>query len=181
MPVEANLDTPGGPIESQWDLRRYPGQPRQICFSCLWCSKKDSIRIKGNWVSICGLDSGEHVTMICVHQRGNQKMYNTWQWSYSTACKHSRPHLRTLENNPRDIPHKHGKHSTGLSTYEPWVRTYSELFSCKSVLTVCSNRAQPNEIHTWGRAPRGPYSESSQVRRAAPTNSRIRPTSGDLR
>ena len=24
MPVKANPDNPGGPIESQWDLRRYP-------------------------------------------------------------------------------------------------------------------------------------------------------------
>ena len=77
MPVEANPYTPRGPIESQWDLRRYPGQPRHICFSYLWCSKKVSIRIKGNWVSICGLD--KHVTLICVHQWGNRKMYNTWQ------------------------------------------------------------------------------------------------------
>ena len=80
MPVEANPDTPGGPIESQWDLRRYPGQPRQNWFSCLWCSIKVSIRIKGNWISICGLENGEPGTMICVHQWGNRKMYNTWQY-----------------------------------------------------------------------------------------------------
>ena len=80
MPVEANPDTTGGPIESQWDLRRYPGQPRQNWFSCHWCSKKVSIRIKGNWVSICGLENGEPGTMICVHQWGNRKMYNTWQY-----------------------------------------------------------------------------------------------------
>ena len=41
------------------------------------------------------------------------------------------------------------------STYGPWVRTYSKLFSCKSVLMVCSHRAQSNGICTYGRASRG--------------------------
>ena len=50
---------------------------------------------------------------------------------------------------------KYGKHSTGPSTYGPCVRTYSKLFSCKPVLTVCSYRAQSNEIHTYGRVSRG--------------------------
>ena len=50
---------------------------------------------------------------------------------------------------------KYGKHSTGPSTYGPWVRTYSKLFSSKSVLTVCSYRAQSNEIHTYGRVSHG--------------------------
>ena len=50
---------------------------------------------------------------------------------------------------------KYGKHSTAPSTYGPWVRTYSKLFSCKSVLTVCSYRTQSNEIHTYGRVSRG--------------------------
>ena len=50
---------------------------------------------------------------------------------------------------------KYGKHSTGPSTYGAWVRTYSKLFSCKSVLTVCSYRAQANEICTYGRLSRG--------------------------
>ena len=49
---------------------------------------------------------------------------------------------------------RYGKHSTGPSTYGPWVRTY-KLFSCKSVLTVCSYRAQSNEIYTYGRVSRG--------------------------
>ena len=53
---------------------------------------------------------------------------------------------------------KYGKHSTGSSTYGPWVRTYSKLFSCKSVLTVCSYRAQSNEICTYGRMSRGSLS-----------------------
>ena len=46
---------------------------------------------------------------------------------------------------------KYGNHLTGPSTFGPWVRTYSKLFSCKSVLTVCSYRAQSNEICTYGR------------------------------
>ena len=50
---------------------------------------------------------------------------------------------------------KYGKHSTGTSTYGPWVRTYSKLFSCKPVLTVCSCRAQSNEIWMYGRVSRG--------------------------
>ena len=50
---------------------------------------------------------------------------------------------------------KYGTHSTGPSTYGRWVRTYSKLFSCKSVLTVCSYRAQSNEICTYGRVSRG--------------------------
>ena len=50
---------------------------------------------------------------------------------------------------------KYGKHSTGPSTYGPWVRTYSKLFSSKSVLTVCSYRAQSNEIHAYGRVSHG--------------------------
>ena len=50
---------------------------------------------------------------------------------------------------------KYGKHSTGLSTYWLWVRSYSKLFSCKSVLTICSYRAQSNEICMYGRASRG--------------------------
>ena len=50
---------------------------------------------------------------------------------------------------------RYGKHSTGPSTYGPWVRTYSKLFSCKSVLTVCSYRAQSNEICTYGRVSHG--------------------------
>ena len=33
---------------------------------------------------------------------------------------------------------KYGKRSTGPSTYGPWVCTHSKLFSCKSVLMVCS-------------------------------------------
>ena len=40
---------------------------------------------------------------------------------------------------------KYGKHSTWTNTYGPWVRTYSKLFSWKSVLMVCSYRAQSNE------------------------------------
>ena len=50
---------------------------------------------------------------------------------------------------------KYGKHSTGPSTYGPWVRTYSKSFSCKPVLTVCSYRAQSNEIFTYGEVSRG--------------------------
>ena len=50
---------------------------------------------------------------------------------------------------------KYGKHSTGPSTYGPWVRTYGKLFPCKSFLTVSSYRAQSNEIHTYGRVSRG--------------------------
>ena len=49
---------------------------------------------------------------------------------------------------------KYGKHSTGPSTYGPWVRTYSKL-SCTSILTVCSYRAQSNEICAYGRVSRG--------------------------
>ena len=43
---------------------------------------------------------------------------------------------------------KYGKHSTGPSTYGSWAHTYSKLFSCKSALTLCSYRAQTNEICT---------------------------------
>ena len=50
---------------------------------------------------------------------------------------------------------KYGKHSTGPSTYGPWARTYSKLFSCKPVLTVCGYGAQSNEICTYGRVSRG--------------------------
>ena len=50
---------------------------------------------------------------------------------------------------------KYGKHSTGPSTYGPWARTYSKLFSCKPVLTVCSYGAQSNEICTYGRVSGG--------------------------
>ena len=50
---------------------------------------------------------------------------------------------------------KYGKHSTGPSSYGPWVRTYSKSFSCKPVLTVCSYRAQSNEIFTYGEVSRG--------------------------
>ena len=50
---------------------------------------------------------------------------------------------------------KYGKHSTEPSTYGPLVQTYGKLFSCKSVLTVCSYRAQSNEICTYGRVSRG--------------------------
>ena len=50
---------------------------------------------------------------------------------------------------------KYGKHSTGPSTYGPWVRTYSKSFSCKPVLTVCSHRAQSNEICTYVRVSSG--------------------------
>ena len=50
---------------------------------------------------------------------------------------------------------KYGKHSTGPSTYGPWVRTYSKSFSCKPVLTVCNYRAQSNEILTYGEVSRG--------------------------
>ena len=52
---------------------------------------------------------------------------------------------------------KYGNHSTGPSTYEPWVRTCSKLFSCKSVLTGCSYEAQSNEICTYGRVSRGSH------------------------
>ena len=50
---------------------------------------------------------------------------------------------------------KNGKHSTGPSTYGPWVRTYSEWISRMFVLTVCSYKAQSNEICTYGRVSRG--------------------------
>ena len=50
---------------------------------------------------------------------------------------------------------KYGKHSTRPSTYGQWVRTYSKLFSCKPVLTVCSYRAQSNEIFTYREVSRG--------------------------
>ena len=50
---------------------------------------------------------------------------------------------------------KYGKHSTGPSTYGPWVRTYSKSLSCKPVLTVCNYRAQSNEIFTYGEVSRG--------------------------
>ena len=50
---------------------------------------------------------------------------------------------------------RYGKHSTGSSTYGPRVHTYTKLFSCKSVLTVCSYRAQSNEFCTYGRVSRG--------------------------
>ena len=50
---------------------------------------------------------------------------------------------------------KNGKHSTGPSTYGPWVRTYSKWISLKSVLTVCSYKAQSNEICTYRRVSRG--------------------------
>ena len=45
---------------------------------------------------------------------------------------------------------KYRKHSTGPSTYGPWARTYSKLFSCEPILTVCSYGAQSNEICTEG-------------------------------
>ena len=60
---------------------------------------------------------------------------------------------------------KYGKHSTGPSTYGPWVRTYSKLFSCKSVLTVSSYRAQSNEICTYEMVSRGSL---PRVRRYTP-------------
>ena len=50
---------------------------------------------------------------------------------------------------------KYGKHSTGPSSYGSRVRTYNKLFSSKSVLTVCGNRAQSNDICTYRRVPRG--------------------------
>ena len=71
---------------------------------------------------------------------------------------------------------KYGKHSTGPSTYGSWVRTYSKLFSCKFVLTVCSYRAQANEICTYGRVSRGSLPRVRRpVRLAVLTDSRIRP------
>ena len=63
--------------------------------------------------------------------------------------------IRTLRNICRMYFCNYGKYSTGSSTYGPWVRTYSKLFSCKSVLTVCTYRAQSNEICTYGRVSRG--------------------------
>ena len=50
---------------------------------------------------------------------------------------------------------KYRKRLIGPSTYEAWVRTYSKLFFCKSVLTVCSYRAQSNLICTYRRVSRG--------------------------
>ena len=46
-------------------------------------------------------------------------------------------------------------HSTGPRIYGRWDRTYSMLFSCKSILTVCSYRAQSNEICMYGIVSRG--------------------------
>ena len=43
-----------------------------------------------------------------------------------------------------------GKHSTGPSTYGPWVRIYCKLFSCKSIHTICSYRVQSHRIYTYG-------------------------------
>ena len=52
---------------------------------------------------------------------------------------------------------KYGKHSTGTSTYGPWARTYSKLFSCKPVVTVCSYGApvEWNLYVAYGRVSRG--------------------------
>ena len=49
---------------------------------------------------------------------------------------------------------KYRKHSIRPSTYGQWVRTYSELFSCKFVLTVCNYKAQSNETCTYRRVSR---------------------------
>ena len=50
---------------------------------------------------------------------------------------------------------KYGKHSSGPSTYRQWVHTYKKLFSCKSVLTICSYRIQSNETCTYRRVSSG--------------------------
>ena len=50
---------------------------------------------------------------------------------------------------------KYGKHTAGPSTYGLWVRTYNKLFSCESVLAVCSYIRQSNDICTYGRVSRG--------------------------
>ena len=47
------------------------------------------------------------------------------------------------------------KKSTDPSSYGPWVRTYSKLFSCKSVLVVCTYRAQGKEIYKYRKVSRG--------------------------
>ena len=105
------------------------------------------------WVKIrshCELASHLHFTP-------SQPSYGYFGWeklmdrlSYSTVRKYSKPYLRISRITHVTPFHIYGKHSTGPSTYGPWVRTYSKLFSCKSVLTVCSYRAQSNEIYTYG-------------------------------
>ena len=108
------------------------------------------------------------------------KQQSWWQYPYLTEVAHTNSmHQSIADSKPQvigrfrlsvstvnrayelsGITHvtsfrKYGKHSTVLSTYGPWVRTYSKLFSCKSVLTVCSYKAQSNEIHMHGRVSRG--------------------------
>ena len=80
----------------------------------------------------------------------------------------SKPYLRTFGNNPRDTLPQVRKTfdwaqcklpactvQFGPSAYGLWVRTYNKLLYCKSFPTLCSYRAQSNEICTYGRLSHG--------------------------
>ena len=86
-----------------------------------------------------------------VHVKDNREITCRIRLSISTVI-HTYEHSGITHVTPFG---KYGKHSTGPSAYGPWVRTYSKLFCCKSVLPVCSYRAQSNEICMYRRVSRG--------------------------
>ena len=93
------------------------------------------------------------------HQLWMQYRKQRGHWSYSTVRKYNKPYgVYELSG----ITHvtsfrKYEKHSTGPNTFGPRIRTYSKFFSCKSVLVVCSYRAQSNENCSYGRVSRGSH------------------------
>ena len=66
--------------------------------------------------------------------------------SFPRVPRYGLLYLRTVEHD----------HTTGPSTYRLWVHTYSKLFSCKFVLTICtcSYGDHCNESYTYGRVSR---------------------------
>ena len=75
------------------------------------------------------------------------------QWSYSTVWKYSKPY--ELSGITHVTPfRKYGKHSTEPGTFRTVSQYLHQVVPCKSVLTVCSNRTQSNDICTYGRVSR---------------------------
>ena len=105
---------------------------------------------------------GYHAVTAC-HQVRCRAIYSLLEWSLRLTIGRIGLSVSTVNRTYElsGITHvtpfrKYGIHSTGPSTTRTLSPcTYSKLFSCKSILTICSYRAQLNETFTYGKVPRG--------------------------
>ena len=125
------------------------------------------------WWCFCGIHQvisspGYHAVTAC-HQVRCRAIYSLLEWSLRLTIGRIGLSVSTVNRTYElsGITHvtpfrKYGIHSTGPSTTRTLSPcTYSKLFSCKSILTICSYRAQLNETFTYGKSATRVSSESS--------------------